>query len=179
MKPLNVPFFSESNNLNCAPAAARSVLAYYGINKTEEELVEVMETEKNKGTPPPFFIKGIEKLGLKAKFIHKQGKEEEFEMLKTYLKNNIPVIVSLNMNIYRNNIRKVDGVASWQGKDFTFHYVVVTFVDKEFVTILDNAEKTEQLGKMKLDINTFLSAWYNQYLFGDMFVIEKPPANLK
>lgn len=55
-----------------------------------------MRTKKNKGTPPPFFIKGIEKLGFKVKFIHKLRKKG-FKMLKEFLNNNIPVIVSLNM----------------------------------------------------------------------------------
>jgi ABC-type bacteriocin/lantibiotic exporter with double-glycine peptidase domain len=170
---IDIPFYSESDNLNCAPAAARSVLAYLGIQKTEEELANLMKTKENNGTPPRNLIKGIEDLGLRAEFIHKLPVDEAFKYLKNCIERKTPVIVSLNMNVYRNDIAKIDGNPSWQGNDFTFHYVVVIGIDDESVTILDNKDKTEKEGKRTLDKESFIRAWHNDRLFGDMIIISR------
>lgn len=171
-KLIEVPFYHQSNNLNCAPASARAVLEFYGIKKTEEELAKLMETDKNKGTSPPNFISGLKTLGLRVQFIHKEPKEKEFKQLQEFLKNRIPIIVSLNLNVYRKRINNIENPVSWQGEDFTFHYVVVTGIDKSFVYINDNADENEKKGKRKLAIKTFFEAWYNKWLFGDIFIIQ-------
>jgi ABC-type bacteriocin/lantibiotic exporter with double-glycine peptidase domain len=171
MAILNVPFYSESNSLNCAPASARAVLDFYGIKKTEKELDDLMETSKNQGTRPSNFIDGIKKLGLKIKFVHKIPENKAFLILKNYLSKEIPVIVSLNLNAYKKKVNKIKYEVSWQGEDFTFHYVVVTGIDNDFVHINNNREKTVRKGKMKLTIDKFREAWYNKYLFGDMVII--------
>lgn len=170
---LNVPFYSQSNRLNCAPASVRAVLDFYGTKISEEELASLMKTTKNEGTPPPFLIKAVKELGFDIQFIHKEPLENEFEQLKQSLNKGIPVIVSLNMNQYKKFISELTENTSWKGKDFYYHYVVVSGFDDKYIYINDNYEKNEEEGRIILSNEIFLNAWYNERLFGDMFIIQR------
>ena len=47
-----VPYYKKETEYTCGPASCRMALAYFGINNTEQELVDVLQTTLCKGTNP-------------------------------------------------------------------------------------------------------------------------------
>ena len=89
-KLMKFPELRQYSNYDCGVNAIQSVLAYYGIDVREEDLVNLTGTTKRIGTPTKGFKKAAKKFGLK----YKAGKIT-IGMLKKYIDKRIPVIISL------------------------------------------------------------------------------------
>jgi tetratricopeptide (TPR) repeat protein len=74
---------------NCGPVSAMMVMSYYGINKTQDQCAAAIKgAEGDKKVRPDEIIGLLGQNGLKA-FVVENG---NFDLLRTFLSNNIPVI---------------------------------------------------------------------------------------
>ena len=104
-----VSHFMQSNQQNCSAASMKMALDYYGVNKTEDECVNLIGVH-SKGAENDQIASAIEKCGLKC--INKELTPEE---VKEFLDMNCPIII--------------DGKSyNYPGK---FHYTVLSDLDLE------------------------------------------------
>jgi uncharacterized protein len=106
-KILDFPTTRQSFDYSCGPGAVQAVMAYYGMDFRESQLIDSLQTDKDDGT----FIKDI------VKFFNSQGLSTEVKEnmtiseLFSYIDKNIPVIVLIQawgsetdfMNNYTNS----------------------------------------------------------------------------
>jgi len=127
---LDFPNPRQSYEYSCGPGAVQAVLAYYGRDFRESQLIDLLRTDKDDGT----LIRDI------VKFLNSQGLSTDIKEHMTinqlfgYLDRNIPVIVLIQAwgkpadfeNHYKNNWN--DG-----------HFVVVIGYDYKNVICSDPA----------------------------------------
>ena len=131
---LNVKPFKQKSGF-CGPASLKMVLNYYGINKTEKELIKLSGATKSKGVGPKGILKAAKKLGFK-------GFCKDFsslaEIRKYTIKKKIPIIVD------------------WFSKD-EGHYSVVIGIEKENIYLQDPS-----LGfRRAMKLSTFKRVWFD------------------
>ncbi|MEW6277127.1 MAG: cysteine peptidase family C39 domain-containing protein [Candidatus Eremiobacterota bacterium] len=61
-----MPDTIQSTNYSCGAGALRAVLAYYGKDVSEEELMDRLDTDPQHGTPPEALVRVAREFGLKA-----------------------------------------------------------------------------------------------------------------
>lgn len=66
---LNVPRFEQENDWFCGPAVLQSVLAYYGINKSQKEIARESNSTKKYGSFLSDMVAFARKSGLKTNLI--------------------------------------------------------------------------------------------------------------
>lgn len=88
---LNVKPFQEKLNCGyCGPASLKILLSYYGINKTEDELAEMMAGySKELGASDQDIKNAAKKLGFKVKIKNNSS----FKDIENWLKKDVPVVV--------------------------------------------------------------------------------------
>jgi uncharacterized protein len=129
-KLLDVPNLRQTHDYSCGPGAVQAVMAYYGEDFRESELIRLMNTTNDKGT----YIKDI------VQFLHYQGFSATIEHKMTigelfsYIDKKIPVIVLIqawgNEKDFKKNYKDC-----WNDGHFV---VVVGYTDKN-VLISDPA----------------------------------------
>jgi len=87
-RQLPVELFKQSEGL-CGPASLKIVLAYYGTEKTEDELANLMGATKEYGCDPVDIVSAAEKLGFSAQYKEKSTIEE----VTSFIDQDTPVIV--------------------------------------------------------------------------------------
>lgn len=118
----------------CGPASLKMVLFYYGVDKTEKELVRLSRCSKDKGVEAENLLKVAKRLGFKG-FIKDYS---TFKDLKRFLKKKIPVIVD------------------WFSVD-EGHYSVVVGLDKKNIYFQD-----PEFGRLKvMGIKDFKTVWFD------------------
>jgi len=63
---LNLNDVQQETSYSCGASAARSILLYYGIVRSEKQIVEEFGTNESSGTSPEQLIMGFNKYGLEA-----------------------------------------------------------------------------------------------------------------
>ncbi|HBD02098.1 MAG: hypothetical protein UX38_C0002G0111 [Microgenomates group bacterium GW2011_GWC1_46_16] len=111
---LKVKPFRQKTGL-CGPATIKMVLSYYGVEKTEAELAELMRADPAVGVDASRMIEASESLGFKGYFQDNSTFEDLERLVKT---DQIPVIVD------------------WFSED-DGHYSVVVDLDTENIYLLD------------------------------------------
>src|SRR3989344_7016849 len=87
---LDVKPFQETLNADmCGPASLKIVLEHYGINKSEDELVQLCKFKKGLGVDDKGIKTAAEKLGFKAVIKNNSS----FKDIEKWLKKEVPVIV--------------------------------------------------------------------------------------
>ena len=110
------------------------VLDFYGVSKTEKDLVKLSGATRERGIEAPALLQVAKKFGFKG-FIKDYA---AFKDIKKYLKRNVPVIVD------------------WFSVD-DGHYSVVVGMDKKFIYLND-----PELGKVrKLELKVFKRVWFD------------------
>jgi predicted double-glycine peptidase len=90
-KLLDFPNTRQSFEYSCGPGAVQAVLAYYGEDFRESELIDLLKTDKTEGT----YVKDIiEFLNLKGFSVTVKQNMTTSELF-SYIDNNIPVIVMI------------------------------------------------------------------------------------
>lgn len=127
------PFRQKSGN--CGPASLKMVLSYYGVNKTERQLVRLTGCTRKLGVEAEQIVKATRKLGLKASIIDNAS----FADIKKYVKKKkIPVIVD------------------WFSID-DGHYSVVVDITKDNIFIID-----PELGYVRaMRLKKFFRVWFD------------------
>ena len=146
MKYLNVAPFQETLNAGvCGPASIKIVLAYFGVEKPEQELVAITNTDKDLGTTAEDMARAAEALGFTAEI-----KDNcDFSDIDTWLGHNVPVIVdwfTRGRDDYPEDIASADG-----------HYSVVCGLDDIHIYLQD--PEIGGIRKIKRDI--FERVWFD------------------
>ncbi len=124
-KILDFPTTRQSYDYSCGPGAVQVVMAYYGEDFRESELIELLKTDKVGGTYIKDIINFFNSEGLSTDVKQMMTKKELF----SYIDRNIPVIVMIQAwgsdadfnNHYRN---------TWAEGHFV---VVIGYTDKEVI----------------------------------------------
>ena len=159
-KMLPVKPFQETLNAGmCGPASLKIVLAYYGVEKTEQELFNMCGTKKDLGTDDKSLKKAAEQLGFKVKIKNKST----FKDIERWLDKKVPVIVNWFTRARTDYIDSdvADG-----------HYSVVAGLDDDFIYLQD-----PETGSMrKLEREDFMTVWFDftgKYIKPDELVIRQ------
>lgn len=128
----------------CGPASVKMVLAYWGVNKTEEELAQLCGTDRDLGTTDEGIKKAAEQLGFTAE-IHNNS---SFDDIQTWLDKKIPAIV----NWFTRGRTDYDESEVPDG-----HLSVVVGLDDKYIYLQD-----PEIGKLRtLDRDDFLRVWFD------------------
>jgi predicted double-glycine peptidase len=147
-KILDFPSTRQSYDYSCGPGAVQAVLAYYGEDYRESQLIDLLKTDKDTGTYVKDIVKFLDSLGYITDVKQNMTKEELF----SYIDKNIPVIVLIQ---------------AW-GKeaDFLKHYKE-TWTDGHFVVVIGYTEKDivcSDPGLFKsgyIPIEEFIDRWHD------------------
>jgi predicted double-glycine peptidase len=124
-KILEFPNTRQSFDYSCGPGAVQSVMAYYGEDFRESELIDLLKTDKNEGT----YLKEIVKFFTSQGFSTTLKQNMTVQELCSYIDRKIPVIVLIQAwgkeadfgNNYKN---------SWDDGHFV---VVIGYTDKDLL----------------------------------------------
>jgi len=128
---------------SCGPASLKIVLAFYGIEKTEKELMSLCKVRSGSGmgTSSKNIKNATEKLGFKVKV----KENSNFKDIEFWLKKKAPVIIDWFT-------RGGEKCAVADG-----HYSVVTGLDEKFIYLQD-----PEIGRInKIKREDFLRVWFD------------------
>lgn len=138
------PFQETLHASMCGPASLKMVLAYYGIEKTEQELAELTKTHPDLGTSDVNIKKAAESLGFKVEIKN----DSTFEDIQGWLDKKVPVIVNWFTR----------GRIDYPESDVPDgHLSVVVGLADEFIYLQD-----PEIGKLRtIARNDFLRVWFD------------------
>jgi len=142
---LKVKSFQETLHKDmCGPASLKIVLDYYGIEKSEKELVKMTGWNKILGVNDRGIKKAAEKLGFKVKIKNNSN----YKDIQSWLNKGVPVIVNWftkGRNDYPES-ETADG-----------HYSVAVGLDDKFIYLQD-----PEIGKIrKIKRYDFMRVWFD------------------
>lgn len=114
---LKLPFFKQESWYTCGPACLRMVLAFFGITKTEAEIIKECDTTEL-GTTTVKISTAAYKLGLKSSPL----KNANIDDIKIELRKGRPVIVLIDSSYLYGGI-----------SGFGHFIVLVGFSDEEII----------------------------------------------
>ncbi|MDP3974801.1 MAG: cysteine peptidase family C39 domain-containing protein [Candidatus Jorgensenbacteria bacterium] len=133
IKLLNVKPFQETPGF-CGPASLKMVLAYYGLRKSERELVRLSGATRSQGVEAPGLAKVARRLGFTARIKDRATLAD----IKKHVGKGIPVIVD------------------WFSKD-DGHYSVVVGITKSTIYLQDPEIRRVRA----MDVKTFKRVWFD------------------
>jgi hypothetical protein len=125
---LAIPDVRQSTDYSCGASALQSVLAYYGDDWSESELMNMLATSEELGTAPESIVRVAIELGLQASI----GENLSLNDLWSALNDEVPVIVALQAWV----ASKPPGF-SWAETWEEGHYAVVIGIDANYVYLED------------------------------------------
>ena len=114
-KTLDVPFVKQHSQF-CGPAALSSVLRYYGLSISQEEIGKKVYTPKLKGA----LISDLENFA-KSKGFKTLSGQADIEKIKSFIDNNIPVIVLVDLGFWIVSKPHYLVVVGYNEKGFIVH----------------------------------------------------------
>jgi uncharacterized protein len=123
-----VPDVRQSTNYSCGAAALQAVLSYYGIDKRERDLMEMLKTTETNGTSPDNIVRVARELGFQAE----PRENTKYEDLVAAYRAGTPVILDIQAwtaSAPENRAWAKD----WEDG----HYVVLLGADDEFIYVED------------------------------------------
>lgn len=114
-KVLDVPFVKQKDNF-CGPASLSSVLNFYGIKVSQEDIGKAVYNPKLKGALITDLENYAKSLGLNAK-----AKQGSLEDLKTYIDEGIPPIILVDLGKFFVSIPHYMVVIGYEGDNFFLH----------------------------------------------------------
>ena len=168
---LKIPYFKQETLFTCAAAASRMVFAYYGICKSEAELASALNIAPERGVALPELKNLFKKLGLSPIYHPSiENAKNGLEKMMDYLNAGVPVIVPVNRRVYDDKTERMGVEASWEGEGFSYHLIVLTWINNSDVFFNDPHEK---IGKHKISRKKFLKAWCDERLTGESLVVRR------
>ncbi|MBI2577354.1 MAG: C39 family peptidase [Candidatus Wildermuthbacteria bacterium] len=142
---LNVKPFQETlHGGYCGPASLKIVLAYFSVEKSEEEIAELCGRDSELGTDDAGLKNAAEHYGFKVEIKN----NAEFADIEEWLKRKVPVIVdwfTRGRSDYSDS-EVADG-----------HYSVVAGLDDENIYLQD-----PEIGGMRvIDRDDFMKVWFD------------------
>jgi predicted double-glycine peptidase len=122
-KILDFPNTRQSFDYSCGSGAVQAVMAYYGKDFRESQLIDLLQTDKDEGTLIKDIVRFINSEGLSAEVKENMTISELF----SYIDKNIPVIVMIqawgNETDFTNNYKN-----SWDDGHFV---VAIGYTNKD------------------------------------------------
>ncbi|MEK6858431.1 MAG: cysteine peptidase family C39 domain-containing protein [Nanoarchaeota archaeon] len=149
---MKIPYFKQETIWTCGPAVVRSALAYFGIKKSERQLVKELNTNKIIGTRNKAITSLIEKY--KLNYIVERNKFNPSKLKKLYEEGHVILI-------------DYHHVADDKG-----HFAIIEKIDDKRIALMDPWEGPGQVHS----INKFKKIWYDDE--GNRFwyiAISRPP----
>jgi len=142
---LPVKSFQETLHAGmCGPASLKMVLAYYGLEKTEEELAKLCNTDSGLGTSDEGIKRAAETLGFKVEIKN----NSTFDDIRSWLDKKVPVIVNW---FTRGRIDYPDSEVP------DGHLSVVVGLDEEYIYLQD-----PEIGNLrKITRDDFMKVWFD------------------
>ncbi len=141
-----VPRKTQDTGFSCGASALRSVLHYFGIEKSEEEIRKVADTNEKDGTRTKNIIKAARHYGLETKAKYNMDEQD----LKDWLDEKKPVIVCF---------QAWGSPKHYKTKD-SGHYAVVIGYDEKNVYFQDPSIKEKARGY--LSWKAFIKRWHDK-----------------
>jgi predicted double-glycine peptidase len=129
-------YHKQETNYTCGAAAMRMVLEYFGIKKSEKQIVNLLGTNKVRGT----WIKNFPSLAERLKLNYIVKRNSRIEDLKEYQKKGYQIIICYLIP-----------------KDKVDHYSVLKKIDSKNIYFFDPWYGAEH----KLPLNYFKKIWYS------------------
>lgn len=137
------PFQETLHEGMCGPASLKIVLAYFNIEKSENELAELVGVTEL-GSNAEGIIKAVQNLGLTAE----EHNESSFEDIQAWLDKKVPVIV----NWFTRGRGDYPATAVADG-----HYSVVAGLDENYIYLQD-----PEIGDLrKIAKDDFMRVWFD------------------
>jgi len=130
---IKLKLFKQSRGY-CGPAALKMVLSHFEVDKTEDELADLIGVTRETGCEPGAIVKVAKKLGFDAYYKTNSSIEE----LKKYVEEDTLVIVD------------------WFSPEQDGHYSLVVGFEGENIILAD----PHFGGYNKIDIKKFLNRWF-------------------
>lgn len=127
---LAVPDVRQSTDYSCGAAALQAVLAYYGIDLSEGELMSLLGTDAETGTAPESILRVATGHGLRTSLRENLAPDD----LRAALREKVPVIVAFQAW----PVEKPCGF-SWAKTWEEGHYAVVVGMDPDYIYLEDPA----------------------------------------
>lgn len=147
---MRLRFYAQEQPHTCAVACLRIIAEYYGVSRTEAELLPLCGTTFD-GTTPAGLAHAAQQLGLSATIAY-----DNLTVVQAALDRQQPVIVFLGLS------------APPPSLEVAIHAVVVTAMDNENITFIDPADGLEHTYAHA----SFLADW--QRAFGISILIIRP-----
>ncbi|MGB8359699.1 MAG: C39 family peptidase [Bacteroidales bacterium] len=145
---LDFPQTRQSFNYSCGPGAVQAVMAYYGENFRESELIELLKTDKNEGTLVKHITDFLNQKGFSTTVKQNMTTDELF----SFIDKHIPVIVMLQAwggeDDFENSYRD-----SWDDG----HFAVVIGYTRKDVLLSDPALFTRGY----IPVQEFIDRWHD------------------
>lgn len=138
---IKLPFFKQSTNYFCGPAVVRMILAFYGQDFTEEELVKILKPTVDIGTG----YTDLTNLFIARGLAVSEKQNGSVQDLIDFVNKNIPVIVNYV-----------------EPKDDDGHYAVVVDIKDDFIILNDPWHGPD----FKIPVAEFYQRWQSE--FGDV-----------
>jgi len=138
------PFQETLNASMCGPASLKIVLDYYGVKKSEKELVKLCRHNKNLGVDDEKIKKAAESSGFRVEIKNNSN----FDDIEKWLDRKVPVIVNWFSKGRQDYLESetADG-----------HYSVVAGLDEKYIYLQD-----PEIGKIrKLKREDFMRVWFD------------------
>jgi hypothetical protein len=140
---LNVPTIRQSTDYSCGAATFSSILAFYGHDLPEKEVIDLMGTTKE-GTNPESFLSGAKKFKLKSEL--REGMT--IKNLRECLDERIPVILCIQAWGNKKDYNK-----EWEDG----HYVAAIGYDLKGFYFMDPS----QIGYSYLETGDLEDRWHD------------------
>lgn len=142
--PMNRQMFSYT----CGSSVVQSILSYYGINKREDEIVKILDSNKKEGT----HIEAIKKYLTKNNITFEEKTNCDSNDLIGFLDDGHPTVMLVQAWTDKKNVK-------WKNEWNSGHYVVaIGYDDNDFIfedpsTHLRSSIKTTQLDDRWHDVD--------------------------
>ena len=142
---LKVKPFQETLHADmCGPASLKIILNFYGLDKSEQELADLIGVVPGIGVDDKSIKRAAESLGFKVQIKN----ESTFDDVEEWLKKGVPVIIDwfTRGRCDYNDSEVADG-----------HYSVVFGLDGEHIYLQD----PEIGGERKINKDDFMKVWFD------------------
>lgn len=142
---LDFPSLRQATSYSCGSSATQMVMAYYGIDEMEKDIIHEVQTSSKVGTEADMIVKYFRK----HKFRVKQG-AMTLEEVKKYIKKKTPVIIALQAWTEKEK-------EDWEKVYNCGHYVVAIGYTKDHIIFSDPSS----VNKTYLTNEDFLIRWHD------------------
>lgn len=123
-----IPDVRQSTNYSCGAAALQAVLSYYGVDKRERDLMDMLKTSPEAGTSPDNIVRVARELGFRAE----PRENLKYEDLEEAYRDGVPVICDIQAWT-----AAPPGNQAWAEDWEDGHYVVLLGADPQFIYVED------------------------------------------